>query len=208
MTINLHNNRLCLRQVSWNLIKAFLLTPVLCCRSEALPIQAQVVSARAGQVCHAQGKVLYHRHEDQKDRGVRQLEVGTILNNGDIVFTNGSSYVEWLLTPDSYLRVANNSNVQVNETSLDHMRFDIIRGEVFITLHSLEKGAALVIKTPPSLLTISKPGIYRIVVAATGETSADVRKGELQYADSQGKLSTVKKGKRLRFHKAENSSRP
>ena len=192
----------------WNLIKAFLLTPVLCCRSEALPIQAQVVSAQAGRVCHAQGEVLYHRHEDQEDRGVRQLEVGARLHNGDLVFTNGSSYAEWFLTPDSFLRVANNSNVQVDETSLDRMRFDIIRGEVFITLRSLEKGAALVIKTPPSLLTISKPGIYRIVVAANGETSADVRKGELQYADSRGKLSTIKKGKRVRFYKGEVNSRP
>lgn len=194
--------------MSWNFIKAFLLAPVLCCRSESLPIQAQVVSAQAGQVCHAQGEVLYHRHEDQEDRGVRQLEVGTRLNNGDMVFTNGSSYVEWLLTPDSYLRVANNSNVQINETSLDHMRFDIIRGEIFITLNSLDKGAALVIKTPPSLLTISKPGIYRIVVAANGEASADVRKGELQYVDNQGKLSTIKKGKRVRFYKPESSGHP
>ena len=207
MTASLHHRR-CLKQISWTSKKVVLLTLVLCCGSGALTIQAQFISAWAGQVCHAQGEVLYHRHEDQEDKGVRQLEVGMRLNNGDIVFTNDSSYAEWSLTPDSYLRMASDSSVQVYETSLDQMRFDIIRGEIFIALRSLGKEASLVIKTPPSLLTISKPGIYRIVVAANGETSADVRKGELQYVDSQGKLSPIKKGKRVRFYKPESSGHP
>jgi hypothetical protein len=150
------------------------------------------------------GEVLYHRHED---KGVRQLDVGTRLNNGDIVFTTDTSYAEWSLTPDSYLRVANDSRVQVYETSLNHMRFDVMRADVLITLRSLENGTSLEINTPPALLTISKPGIYRIVVAANGETDADVGKGELNYVDSQGKLKRVKKGRRVHFYKAESNNR-
>jgi len=148
-----------------------------------------------------QGEVLYHRHED---KGVRQLDVGTRLNNGDIVFTTNNSCAEWSLTPDSYLRVANDSHVQVNEASLDHMRFDVMKGEVLITLRSLQKGTSLEIKTPPALLTISKPGIYRILVAATGETDADVGKGELQYVDSRHRLNKVKSGTSVHFYKVRN----
>lgn len=184
-----------------------LLTLMLCWILGALPARAQVVSARAGQVCHARGEVLYHRHEDPENKGMQQLEVGTRLNNGDIVFTTPNSYAEWSLTPDSYLRVVNDSHVLVYETSLDHMRFDVKRGEMLITLRSLEKGASLAIKTPPALLTISKPGFYRIVVEASGETDADVGSGELKYLDSQGKLNTVKKGKKVHFYKGEKGGR-
>ena len=185
-----------------NLIRLALL---MCLISETIQLQAQVVSARAGRICHVNGEVLCHRHDDKE---VKQLEVGVMLNNGDYVFTTSNAHVEWSLTPDSYLKVAGDSQVQVREIDLEAMRFDVGRGEVLITLRSLENKASLVIHTPPALLTITKPGLYQIRVMGDGETEANVVKGELQYLDRGGKLNKVKKRRRVYFYKVEKSSPP
>ena len=165
-------------------------------------VKAQVVSARAGVVCHVDGEVWYHAHSS-KGGGVQQLEVGTELNNGDFVITSDKGLAEWSLNPDSYLKVAANSHVLAQETNLDRMRFDIKRGEVLINIRAFNNGASLVLHTPPGLLTVYKPGRYLIRVAEGGETEAIVGKGELRYKDKNGKLTSVKEGRRVYFYKEE-----
>ncbi len=178
---------------------------IICWLVAPTRLQAQVVSARVGQVCHIRGEVLYHRHEE---KGVRQLHVGATLNDGDIIFTTGGGRAEWSLTTDSYLQATGDSQIVVRETRFHKMRFDVMKGEVLITLRSLEKGASLVISTPPAPLTIYKPGIYRILVAADGETGADVGKGELRYVDRRGRANKVKAGKRVHFYKVAGGDGP
>lgn len=187
-------------RASGRMLLAFLLL-VLCLATLPSRTEAQVVSARAGVIRHVDGEVWYHPHS--KDGRVQQLEVGVELNNGDFVLTGGKGLAEWSLNPDSYLKVAAKSLVRVDETSLDRMRFDIERGEVFINILSLNKGASLVLHTPPGLLTVYKPGRYLIRVAESGETEAIVGKGELRYKDKKGKLNSVKEGKRVYFYKVE-----
>ncbi len=152
-------------------------------------------------VCHVEGDVWHHSHS--KGEKVQQLEVGTKLNQGDLVLTGDKGFAEWSLNPDSYLRVAANSQVRIQETSLDRMRFDIERGEVFINIRSLNNGASFALHTPPGLLTVYKPGRYLIRVAESGETEAIVGKGELRYKDKKGKRNSLKEGRRVYFYKEE-----
>lgn len=63
------------------------------------------------------------------------------------------------------------------------------------------------LNTLPSLLTIHKPGRYIIRVNANGETEAIVVEGELRYKDKEGKLNSLKKGKRVYFYKVEKSNK-
>jgi hypothetical protein len=133
------------------------------------------------------------------------------LTNGDMVLTGDKGSAEWSLNPDSYLRVAAGSHIQVGETSLDRMRFDIKRGEVFINMQSFSDGVSLVINTPPGLLTVHKAGRYLIRVAENGETEATVAKGELRYKDENGKLKSLKESRRVYFYKVvkkNNGSQP
>lgn len=164
--------------------------------------EAQVVSAQAGVVCHVDGDVWHHPHSKH---GVQQLEVGMEMNNGDLVVTGDEGLAEWSLNPDSYLRIGANSQIRVQETNLDRMRFNIERGEVFINLRSLSNGASLVLNTPPGLLTVYKPGRYLIRVSESGETEATVGRGELRYKDKKGKLCKVKEGRRVYFYKLEKN---
>lgn len=172
-----------------------------CFAMSASGVKAQVVSARAGAVCHVDGEVWYHAHS--KGGGVQQLVVGIELNDGDFVITSDKGLAEWSLNPDSYLKVAANSHVLVQETNLDRMRFDIKRGEVLINIRALNNGVSLVLHTPPGLLTVYKPGRYLIRVAEGGETEAIVGKGELRYKDKNGKPTSVKEGRRVYFYKEE-----
>jgi FecR-like protein len=163
--------------------------------------EAQVVSARAGVVCHVAGDVSYHPHS--KDGSVQKLEVGMELNNGDLVLTGDNAIAEWSLNPNSYLTVNANSHVRLQETSLDRMRFDIERGDMVINMRSLSSGVSLALHAPPGLLSVHKPGRYIIRIAESGETEAIVVKGELRYKDKNGRLNSVKAGRQVNFYRGE-----
>ena len=157
--------------------------------------QAQVLAARAGVVTRAEGEVFY-RQRDGMD--VRQLQVGVKLGDGDALITKQGGRAEWSLTPDSFLQVGADSSVRVYELGSSRLHFDVERGEVYVIVRSLEKGGALIIHTPPGLLTAYKPGRYRVRVATSGDTDAAVAKGELSYVDAKGNLIRV--GKRKEVH--------
>jgi hypothetical protein len=165
--------------------------------------QAKVVSARAGLVTKVEGEAYYRPGGGNE---IKQLQTGTKLEDGDTVLTVSNGRAEWTLNPDSYLQVGADSYVRIYETSFERMHFDIERGEVFVIVRSLERGASLVIHTPPGLLTVYKPGRYRFRIAANGETEAAVGKGELRYVDNQGKQVSVKKRRRVNFYQVEKKS--
>lgn len=164
-------------------------------------ISAQVVSARAGLVTRAEGEVLYHCHE--KGEGVAQLESGTQLHDGDLVYTGKGARVTWALNPESSMTVSADSFVRVYSGALDRMHFDVERGEVVVISRSLKGGAALVVHAPPGIITVHKPGRYLFRVADGGETEAFVEKGELRY-EEKGKTITMKKGRKVTFRRVEN----
>ncbi len=164
-----------------------------------LSTRAQVVSARAGRVTRTEGEVLL---QCVNEKEIRQLPKGVQLHDGDVVLTTGNARAAWALNPNSYVQVGADSYVRVYRTKLDEMHFDIERGEVIVIVRALRNGAALVLHTPPGLLTVHKPGRYRFRVATNGETEAAVVKGELRYVD-KGKVTSLKRRMRVNFYKVQ-----
>lgn len=161
---------------------------------------AQVVSARAGVVTRAEGEVFY-RPGGGDD--ARRLQAGVKLADGDVVVTAQGARAEWSLAPDSFLQVGADSSVRVYELSPGRMHFDVERGEVFVIVRSLKSRESLIVHAPPGLLTVFRPGHYRVRVAVNGDTDAAVAKGELRYADAKGNLIRVGKRKEVHFFTGE-----
>lgn len=165
----------------------------------SIPLFAQTISVNAGTVKDVKGEVFYHCHKNAKE--AQELKKDAKLHDEDIVITSESGSAVLTLNPDSYLLIENNTNLRVKETNLDSMHFDIERGEVFVFARSLKNGISLVIHTPPGIITVHKKGGYRFFVEDNGNTEVNVSKGELRYFDKQGKLVSLKKGKRVNFIK-------
>ncbi len=162
--------------------------------------QAQVVSASAGLVTRAEGEVSY---QPRGEKEPRPLRIGVKLSVGDAVVTTGKGKAEWSLTPNSFLQVGADSSVRVYELSSGQMHFDVERGEVYVIARSVRKGESLIVHAPPGLLTVYKPGRYRVRVDAHGDTDAAVAKGELRYVDAKGNLIRVGKRKEVHFYTGE-----
>ncbi len=162
-------------------------------------VAAQIISTRAGLVKNVRGEAFYRCYLNEKEAA--PLEKGINLHNGDTILTTETGSVAVALNPDSYLVVAENSFVRIEETDLGAMHFDVERGEVLVISRSFKSGVALVIHTPPTVLTVFKSGSYRFYVGANGDTEANVGRGELRYIDEQGELRRLKKGRKVNFIK-------
>jgi len=165
------------------------------------PIAAQIISTRAGLVKNVRGEAFYRCHLNENEAA--SLEKGFNLHNGDTILTTEKGSVAIALNPDSYLVVAEDSFVRIEETDLGAMHFDVERGEVLVISRSFKKGVSLVIHTPPAVLTVFKRGDYRFFVGANGDTEANVGRGELRYIDERGELKRLKKGRKVNFVKRE-----
>jgi hypothetical protein len=165
---------------------------LLACAAVAQPQNRERfgISAKAGGVNAVSGKVTVKR-----DGKTRMLTSQDDLESGDIVNTNVGSQVEVLLSPGTYLRLAERSEFVMEDTSLDNL------------LVRLNKGSAIVEATGPGNLdlyipivtaqkrmTIVRPGVYRFNVSAD-TTELLVRKGRVSLGDSKDDL--VKGGKKV-----------
>ena len=171
----------------------------------ALPLEAQIISTRAGTVKKVEGEVFYRCHNNEKEAS--PLEKGLKLHEEDTLLTAKGASVVITLNPDSYLLVGADAFLRVKQTTLDAMHFDIERGEIFVFARSLEDSVSLVIHTPPAVLMVYKKGDYRFLVKENGNTEANVIRGELRYLDNQNNLVRVKKGKKVNFVKRAAGAR-
>ncbi|REJ76265.1 MAG: hypothetical protein DWQ47_11675 [Acidobacteria bacterium] len=167
------------------------------------PVFGQVVSARAGVVRNFSGEVFYRCHTNKKNALL--LSKNSSLHNKDTILTGTSGSALLSLNPDSYLFIGDDSYVEIEQTELDKMHFDIERGEIFLIIRSLNNGASLAIHTPPGILTIHKGGRYRVKVGPGGNTEANVLSGEIRYFDGRGDLVKIKKGRQVNFVKRKTS---
>ncbi len=168
-----------------------------CLALTQVQVGAQVISARAGMVKNVRGQAFYRCHLDDR---TRELKKGFLLHNGDVLISAGAS-TALTLDPDAYFVVSPDSVVRVKETALEAMRFDIDRGEILIVSKTMGKDVILRIHTPPTVLTISKPGLLRISVAENGNTEANVAEGELEYMDEYKRVQRIGKGRQVNFVK-------
>jgi len=133
----------------------------------AVVIRAQnrekfVISAQAGGVNSVIGRVTVQ----SADRSHPELLTAqSDLKSGDIVDTGTTGRVEVLLNPGSYLRVAEGSRFALADTSLEHLKVNLIKGSAIVEATGTDGvNTEIDIKTPQHDLVIVKRGIYRVNV--------------------------------------------
>ena len=140
--------------------------------------QAQhLVSSKAGFVNRVEGKVYIQRQDSEADEQGR-ASLGTQLRNGDRLRTGVNSYAEVLLSPGSYLRLDEETEIRALNTNIAEPRFELLKGSIILEASDLDKRTPLEIITPHGPVAIAKVGVYRLD-ARGSMTEVTVRKGEL-----------------------------
>jgi len=168
-----------------------------------------LISTKAGFVNRTEGKVFIQRQDSEDGRRGRASQ-GTQMNDGDRIITEASSRVEILLSPGSYLRLNENSEVLAVKTALDQIRFELLKGSASTEISTgPEQGSAISKKTPIEIVTphgvvsIAKEGLYRFDAVETN-TLVQVRQGELFIGDRSQYLANkalkIKRGKAIKLN--------
>jgi hypothetical protein len=153
-----------------------------------------VISAKAGGINSISG-----RPERRAYPGAdwTLLNVTDDLKAGDQVKTGADGRVEMLLNPGSYLRVGENSEFQLVNSSLENLEVRLHRGTAIIEATGAdETELAINITTPHARMVIVKRGLYRVNVIPGDTTELFVRKGRVMLADTHTK---VKEGNKVVF---------
>jgi len=154
------------------------------------------ISAKAGGVNAVTGKVSVK----SEGKAARLLTSNDDLESGDVVNTGVSGQVEVLLNPGTYLRLAERSELVMEDTSLDNLLVRINKGSAIVEATGPGNAELYIpIVTAEQRMTIVRPGIYRIN-AAPGATQLFVHKGRVSLGDK--KDDVVKGGKKVTFNGA------
>ncbi len=134
----------------------------------------RLISARAGGINFVAGSVTVKR----ADGDATPLTTNDDLRSGDVVATGGDGRVEVLLNPGSYLRLAENSEFELIDNSLDNLRLKLKRGAAVAEVISFDDKLPVVsLETPQTKIIVVKSGIYHVKVLAPGTTEVAVYKG-------------------------------
>lgn len=171
----------------------FALTFIAFCA--ALTVQGQtsrdkyIISAKAGGVNYVAGNVTVER----KGAALAQaLTAKDDLEAGDVVTTGMGGRVEVLLNPGSYLRVSENAEFELTDTTLDHLRIRLAKGSAVVEATGADGLRLLVeIITPQTRIAIIRRGLYRVDVLPSNITEVKVRKGRA-LVESNGQSLTLK----------------
>lgn len=144
------------------------------------PIPARnrfVISARAGGVNAVTGGATVRTH------GKTEWELLTIKENlqtGDSVKTGSDGRVEMLLNPGSFLRLGENSEFELADSSLENLEIRLVRGTVIVEATGADDSRLQInISTPHTKIAIVRRGLYRLNVVPGDNTELIVRKGRV-----------------------------
>lgn len=162
--------------------------------AEAQTRDKYLISTKAGGINFVSGSVTVLR---KGARGEQALTDKDNLERGDVVTTGMDGRVEVLLNPGSYLRVAENSEFELADTSLEDLRIRLASGSAIVEAVGGDGiDVRLKVETPQTAAVIVRHGIYRINVLPTGQTEILVLKGRV-LAGANNEL--VKDGKKIIF---------
>lgn len=184
-------------------VKVFVAAVVLLVGASIAANAQHLISTKSGFVNRAEGKVFILR-ADSEDGSKGRASLGTQMRDGDSLITEAGSYAELLLSPGSYLRLNENSEVRVLNTAFEEIRFELIKGSAIAEVataneqvSNINKNSPLEIVTPHGTISIAKDGIYRFDTIAAN-TLVQVRQGELFVGDRNqfltGKATKIKRG--------------
>jgi hypothetical protein len=167
-----------------------------------------LISSKAGFVNRSEGKVFILR-QDAQDGEKGRVSMGTQMRDGDRMMTEAGSYVEVLLSPGSYVRLNENSEIHAVNTSLMQMRFELVKGSAITEVSTsteqssaVNKNNPIEIITPHGSVSIAKDGLYRFDAQETN-TLVQVRQGELALANREqflaGNVTKLGRGKAVKL---------
>lgn len=145
-----------------------------------------VISARAGGVNAVTGRATVRG----KGTGEwQQLMITEDLERGDVVKTGQDGRVEILLNPGSYMRIAENSEFELANNSLENLEVRLVRGTAIMEVTGAEDTELLInITTPHTRMAIVRRGLYRVNVVPGDATELIVRKGRVMLEGSHTKV--------------------
>jgi len=164
--------------------KVFVATFTLLMLVVAVGNAQHLISSKAGFVNRSEGKV-YILRQDSENGEKGRVSLGTQMRDGDRIMTEASSYAELLLSPGSYLRLNENSEVRAISTSFSQIRFELVKGSAITEISTGTEQVSAVTKnnpveiiTPHGPVSIAKDGLYRFDIVETNAL-VQVRQGEL-----------------------------
>jgi hypothetical protein len=154
-----------------------------------------VISAKAGGVNSISG---HTEVRSAASADWQLLNVTDDLRAGDDVRTDRDGLVEMLLNPGAYFRVAENSEFQLTNNSLEALEIKLMRGTAIIeATGSDDTELAINITTPHARMVIVRRGLYRVNVLPGSATELIVRKGRVLLADTH---TRIKSGNKVVFN--------
>jgi ferric-dicitrate binding protein FerR (iron transport regulator) len=145
-----------------------------------------VISAHAGGINAVTGRATLQAHGNGD---WQQLTSKEDLETGDVVRTGLDGRVEMLLNPGSYLRIGENSEIELTNNSLDNLNVHLIRGTAIVEVTGADDTQLLInITTPHTRLAIVRRGLYRVNVVPGDATELIVRKGRVMLEPTHTKI--------------------
>ncbi len=179
-----------------------------------------LVSSKAGFVNRADGKVYIQRVDSENGQAGR-ASLGTQMRDGDHLKTEADSRAEILLSPGSYLRLDQNTEVRAVSTEFMLMTFELIKGSMIVEVgidpqpigafvasakQAVTKKTPLEIITPQGTFFAAKDTLVRVdakTAATQAVTWIAVRQGEIRLGTRDlviaNKAEKVKRGKLVRL---------
>ena len=153
-----------------------------------------VISARAGGVNAVTGRASMRPHGNTE---WRQLTIKEDLETGDVVKTGNDGRIEMLLNPGSYMRIGENSEVELSDNSLENLEVRLLRGTAIVEVTGADDSELFIgITTPHTRMSIIRRGLYRVNVVPGDTTELIVRKGRVML---EGSHTKVKGGNKVVF---------
>lgn len=174
------------------------LMPFLAIALLASAVAAQnIISARAGYVNYSHGQV--HLPTGHDGKAVKQLDEGQSISTDH-------GRAELLLTPGSYLRLDNDTEVKMVSSRLQDVQVELISGTASLEVNEVPKGSKMAVVWQDHSIPITQHGLYRFepgvssmrVYVESGKLEVPGMKGAIKaprYVDinSEGTLSAAVK---------------
>lgn len=145
-----------------------------------------VISAHAGGVNAVTGRAALRPRGNSE---WQQLTIKEDLETGDVVRTGLDGRVEMLLNPGSYLRIGEDSEIELTDNSLDKLAVRLTRGTAIVEVTGADDSELLInITTPHTRMAIVRRGLYRVNVVPGDITELIVRKGRVMLEPTHTKI--------------------
>jgi hypothetical protein len=155
----------------------------------------RVITVRAGGVNFVSGDVQF---QSIGESGWQKLNSKVDLKSGDLVKSGIGGRAEVLLNPGSYVRLGENSEFELEDTTLDSLRVKLYKGSAVVEATGYD-GVSLemAFDTPQTTTRIVQRGVYRFNVTADNVTEVIVQRGKILVGPEPS--TTVTGGKFVRI---------